>query len=176
MAELLISLAILAEIATFTVPKILMAQQNTQYNAQAKESAGMVAAGYLQAQLNGIPNSSMSINDLISYFNYTKIQTAISIDDIPGYTTKTCGSANIVCLKLHNGGILWYDITEVFNGTNTTNAVRFWIDPDSAISANKSQQFYLQYNGKITDAQNGTGLVSNKQTFASYSNAGWFSW
>jgi len=176
LAELLISLMILGEIATFTIPKIIYSQQNAQYNAIGKEMVGMISGAYQQAQRDGIASSSMSINNLITYLNYVKMDTSTVIDDIPGYTTKTCGSANITCIRSHNGAIVWYDSTEIFNGTNTTNTVRFWVDPDSTVSSNKSQQFYLQYNGKITDAVNGNGLVSNKQTFASYSNAAWFSW
>lgn len=40
LAELLIALTILGVIATFTIPKILTAQQASTYNAIAKETMG----------------------------------------------------------------------------------------------------------------------------------------
>lgn len=43
LAELLIALAILGVIATFTIPKILTTQQNSKYNAMAKEVASSFA-------------------------------------------------------------------------------------------------------------------------------------
>ncbi len=44
LAELLIALAILGVIATFSIPKILNAQQNQQKNAIFKESIGAISA------------------------------------------------------------------------------------------------------------------------------------
>lgn len=43
LAELLISLAILGIIATFTIPKLLMNQRVSAYNASAKESAASIS-------------------------------------------------------------------------------------------------------------------------------------
>ncbi|MBL8031855.1 MAG: prepilin-type N-terminal cleavage/methylation domain-containing protein [Candidatus Doudnabacteria bacterium] len=42
LAELLIALVILGVIATFTIPKVLYANQNTKYNAIAKEAMGTI--------------------------------------------------------------------------------------------------------------------------------------
>jgi prepilin-type N-terminal cleavage/methylation domain-containing protein len=46
LAELLIALAILGEIATFTIPKILSSQQNGTNKAKAKEAFSMVSSAY----------------------------------------------------------------------------------------------------------------------------------
>lgn len=44
LAELLISLAILGLIATFTIPKIMSAQQNNEYSAIAQEDIATLSA------------------------------------------------------------------------------------------------------------------------------------
>lgn len=57
LAELLISLAILGVIATFTIPKIIKAQQDAKFNAIAKEAATMVTGAYQQYQSQNTPTS-----------------------------------------------------------------------------------------------------------------------
>ncbi|MCE3235965.1 MAG: hypothetical protein K0Q50_2145 [Vampirovibrio sp.] len=48
LAELLISLSILGIIATFTIPKLLMNQRVSAYNASAHESAASISGAYQQ--------------------------------------------------------------------------------------------------------------------------------
>lgn len=50
LAELLISLLILSEIATFTIPKLISNQQASANNAKAKEVAGMIAGAFQSYQ------------------------------------------------------------------------------------------------------------------------------
>src|SRR5689334_18650453 len=108
LAELLISLAILGVIATFTIPKIITAQTNSRYNAIANEAASMVSAAYQQYRHN---NSSVTagvgIEDLTPYMNYVATDTSTVIDDKQTGGTYTCGggSANY-CLRLHSGAML----------------------------------------------------------------------
>ena len=44
LVELLVSLLIVGEIATFSIPKIIFNSQNAQYRAVTKEAASAVAA------------------------------------------------------------------------------------------------------------------------------------
>ncbi len=46
LAELLIALALLGVIATFTIPKVLQANTDAKYNAEAKETIQMIANAY----------------------------------------------------------------------------------------------------------------------------------
>ncbi|HEY9745532.1 MAG TPA: prepilin-type N-terminal cleavage/methylation domain-containing protein [Oculatellaceae cyanobacterium] len=46
LAELLIALSILGLIATFTIPKVLVAQQDMTYRANAKDVAAAISAAY----------------------------------------------------------------------------------------------------------------------------------
>ena len=52
LAELLIALAILGVIATFTIPKILDSGSNSQWNAIGKEAAAMVSGAYQSYKLD----------------------------------------------------------------------------------------------------------------------------
>lgn len=59
LAELLIALLIIAEIATFTIPKILATSANSQNKSIAKEVAGMVSASFAAYQVkNGLSTST----------------------------------------------------------------------------------------------------------------------
>lgn len=90
LAELLISLAILGEIATFTTPKVLSAQQNGANKAKAKVVAGMITGAYQQAQWAGIVTANTKPADLTPYMNYIKIDSSGTIiDNRPGFTTAT---------------------------------------------------------------------------------------
>lgn len=179
LAELLVCMLILGEIATFTIPKILTAQQNQKYNARAHETAAMIAAAYQQAQLAGTVTANTSIGDLTQYFNYVSAAPAVSRDGWSSYPgTSACGAQK--CLLLHNGGILYYNMggSEGFGGTGALNAIWINYDPDSTVSDPTSGiSFILYYNGRITStpyllpgSSNAWGGISGGP------DPSWFSW
>lgn len=179
LAELLICLVILAEIATFTIPKILTSQTNTQNNARAKEVASMISAAYQQYSLNNTLSSGTTSGLLTQYMNYVKVDSTTIIDNIPVYSTLDCSNASFTCLKLHSGGILVMRPTENFGGTNTTNGVYFMLDPDGQLSTNKSVSFLLLYNGRITSNGACDATITSSQftyTCSSAKDPSWFSW
>lgn len=154
LAELLISLAILAVIATFTIPKLLSNSRDEGYNAKAKEAVAAVYGAYQAYSLNNQVTSGFKFSSLTPYLNYVALDTTSTIDRHLGQATITCGSPN-TCVQLHNGGmILFEDIS--FGGTNTTNEVSFWFDPDGQVTdgttngPGKSNVFVLYYTGRIT--------------------------
>jgi prepilin-type N-terminal cleavage/methylation domain-containing protein len=181
LAELLIALAILGVIATFTIPKILTNQRVGTYNASAHEAAATIAGAYQQHSARGLLTTNTYGSDLTQYLNYVKVSTAGTIDDRPGGTgTLTC-SVTEPCLTLHNGAILQPE-NNYFGGTATTNYVGWVFDPDGVYTGNAdSQKFYIYYNGKMVDRNN---VMDNSRTNgggASISsctncNASWFSW
>lgn len=159
LAELLISLAILGVIATFTIPKILSAQQNGSYRSTAKESIGAIAAAFTIYKLNNSITASTTGGVLTQYFNYLKMDTSGStIDDIPGYSTLPC-DASAPCLKMANGSVVQVSPYS-FDGTSTTNAIRFKIDPDGIVTdgttngPGKSLSIRIYTNGLITSEDN----------------------
>ncbi len=156
LAELLISLAILGVIATFTIPKILGANQNSSSLARAKDVAAMISGAYQKAQQDGIVTSTTKPSDLTPYMNYVALITdGRLIDSLPGYSSRTCNST-FPCVSLHGGGILWFQDSASFGGTTAQYMIEFDFDPDGTYSgittdnSGKSVQFSLYYNGQLT--------------------------
>jgi prepilin-type N-terminal cleavage/methylation domain-containing protein len=177
LAELLIALAILALIATFTIPKIIAGQQNGQNNAKAHEVAAMISGAYIQAQQAGIVTSGTKPGDLTPYMNYMSLDSSGTvIDSIPTGSTSVC-NASTPCLKLHNGGMLWLYNTESFGGTTPVNVLAFRFDPDlsnnTASTADgplKAVEFELYYTGQMT------GTTGSGGAFVVYADPSWFTW
>ena len=181
LAELLISLAILGVIATISIPKILVAQQNERYNAAAKELVSMVSAAYQKAQLDGIVNSNTQMRDLFPYMNYVQIDTTSTINDRNGWGTHNCSNVAWTCIKLHNGGIAWTAANSVrFNGTTALNFIWINFDPDPSVNTEGSGvSFGLYYNGLITTYDNLKASSTNSlgtQGAEPNTTPNWFRW
>ncbi len=154
LAELLICLAILGEIATFTLPKVLQSQQDERKRSMSKEVAGILSDALLQYRIRvGITPGTSLDYDLFQYINYVKWDTASQIDYYPLFSGPLSCSVAAPCIKLHNGGILksggasWYD-------TNTTSAIGFTFDPDGAYTAsNDSVNFNVYIDGAVRSRQ-----------------------
>lgn len=156
LAELLIALAILGVIATFTIPKLLATQQHQQHIAQAKEVAGMFAGAFQQAKMAGTVTANTKPSDLTPYMNYVSLITdGTVIDAPPGGASHTC-DATYKCLKMANGGVLWLQDWS-FGGTGSLYTIEISYDPDpmnnttdTADGPLKAVQFTLYYDGFIT--------------------------
>lgn len=154
LAELLIALAILGVIATFTIPKILTSSQNGQNTAIAKEAASMISAAYSTYTLTNGAGTGVTGGALTQYMNY------VSTDNSTALSTATTGTAlqqcaaTLICLKLHNGGVLQYDTAQTFGGTGTTNAINFGLDPDGTGPAGRVT-FWQFYNGRLSTGGQG---------------------
>lgn len=188
LAELLIALAILGTISTFTIPKVLNAQQDGRYKAIAKEAIAAVSGAYAAYSLSNTPTGATKAKDLIPYLNYVKYRTDLVIDDYQTSTTLGCTTSD-PCLILHNGAVLHLGNVS-FSSTAVTNAIRFYVDPDgtitdgasgdpSASAQGKSLQMYLYFNGRVTSRggiDNGTctsnGCINAQPTY----DPPWFSW
>jgi prepilin-type N-terminal cleavage/methylation domain-containing protein len=192
LAELLIALAILGELATFTIPKILTAQQSTASRAKAKEVAGMISGAYQMAQFNGIVTSSTKPSDLTPYMNYVKMDTSGTLVDAHPMWAGTAGGgasacvAGNPCIKLQNGGTLFLQDDTNFGGTSTLNVIAFSFDPDGTSSgttndgSGKAIQFELYYNGQLsTRGTMKSGSTSSAGAIVSFNSGydpSWFSW
>jgi prepilin-type N-terminal cleavage/methylation domain-containing protein len=160
LAEVLIALAILAVIATFTIPKILATQQNQQHIAQAKEVAAMLVGALEQAKAAGVVNINTTPINLIPYMNYLSMVTDGTVmDSVPTGTYQACTASN-PCLKMVNGGILWLQNWR-FGGTSSLYTIEMIYDPDASNNTTdptdgplKAVQFTLYYDGFITTRGN----------------------
>ena len=153
MAELLIALAILGVIATFTIPKILDSGSDSKWNAIGLEAAATISGAYQQYKLSNSISASTGPADLTPYLNYVKIDSVTTIDDVQTSTSILCGAV-YTCLVLHNGGYLFYRPTNNFNATAATNAMFWGLDPDGKYSGSttgpgKTIIFWLYTNGRL---------------------------
>lgn len=149
LAELLIALAILGVIATFTIPKILSNQQNSQHNAIALEAAGLLSEGFQAYKLNGNTIASgTGFSAILPYINYIRRDTVTLVDDV-GAMTQTCSDANARCYVLANGAVIWWWDWLSFGGTTPLNAVYLHVDPDGRASSAKAINFFVYTDGKI---------------------------
>jgi len=148
LAELLIALAILGVIATFTIPKVLNSTTSSQNTAIAKEAASMISGSFSAYQLNSTVVSGTTPAQLTSFMNYVSVDTATTYS-----TGMVACSGTVPCLKLHNGGVMEYQAAQNFAGSATTNAIYFNIDPDGAGTATAAT-FVQYYNGRFTTYQN----------------------
>lgn len=184
LAELLISLAILGEIAVFTIPKILIAQQNQKFQAIGKETASMVASAFAAYQAAGLASTSTKMADLTPYMNYVSLDATSLVDYVATQTSKDC-SSSAVCYRLHNGAIFWFwPGGTTFGGSANNNALTFFVDPDGSYSGStstpgKSAQFFLYYNGRLSNRGNiANPTLADGSSFSPNQNyePDWFSW
>lgn len=154
LAELLIALAILGVIATFTIPKILSSSNDSQLNAIAKEVAGTISNAYQEYKTSNTIDSNTGPADLTHYMNYVSVDSLSTIDHLQTTSAVDCSAGSYTCLKLHSGAYLYYRPTGHFDGVNTTNAIWFALDPDGKYSgtttgSGKSISFWLYTNGRL---------------------------
>src|SRR5689334_18657534 len=102
LAELLITLAILGIIAVFTIPKIVLNQQNNNYNARAKEDIAALSGAMQQLRASGTLSAGTKWSDIINYLNYVQLDSSSgnNIDAQYSSATYTCSAARN-CLKMH---------------------------------------------------------------------------
>ena len=183
LAELLIALAILGVIATFTIPKILDSGSDSKHNSIAKEAAGFMSGAFQNYKLTNSISSSTSIGDLTPYINYVGENTTDLIDNYNGAGSLNCSGIG-VCLQLHNGAIIYYATAVTFADTATTSSIYFVLDPDGQYGGNtsgpsKAILLYLYTNGRMISRAN---LVPNTYTSGAAVSANpaadpeWFSW
>jgi prepilin-type N-terminal cleavage/methylation domain-containing protein len=166
LVELLIALTILGIIATFTIPKVLAAQQDTKYKAIAKEAAGSLSAAFIAYQKSNTVDGNTSLSDLTPYLNYIKINTSGAVDMIYGVAGSNPCSASSPCYVLANGAVIRDPYQKTTPGTGNrfgskaiTNYIYFDVDPNGVLDnttitngPGKAMDFDLYPNGRIVDA------------------------
>lgn len=193
LAELLISLALMGVLAAFTVPMLLNSQNstlNSKQSAMAKDVSFMLMNAYDQyRQANSGATASTKLDDLTPYMNYVTVDTTSVLDDRPGANaTYDCSvTATYTCLKLHNGGMLYWKKAHTFTGTDTLYAIYFLFDPDSvqgttttADGPSKALNGFLYYDGYVRSWSNlRSGTIYNNGVSSGSANSSrdpaWFS-
>ncbi len=186
LAELLISLAILGVIATFTIPKVLNASQDSQKNAMAKEVIAMIVNSQQAYALNNSLVGS-GFYEYTPYMNYVRVDSSSAIDNYNGAWAASCAPPAI-CLRLHNGGVLLFHINSGVKypaNYSSTHVVYALFDPDGEyggtnIGPSKAVGIWIYANGRITTPQNllPNTYVAGAGPIAPVPNSDpeWFSW
>lgn len=165
LAELLIALAILGTIATFTIPKVLQSSNNSQATAIAKDVAGMIAGAYQAYQLENTGGAATTASNIAAYMNYVKLSTAN--DGL--CSSRSLGGTTDPCIQLHNGGVIHYYTANSFGGTTNSHTLVFNIDPDGNKTGFSTATLVLFYNGRLTTgAQAGTITTAGIGATTSY--------
>lgn len=150
LAELLIVIAVLGIIASFTIPKILEAQSNKERTAITKEAASLIPAAYKLLLLDGSISPYTTIGQMTGYINYSNLDTSTTIDHAPGSSENNCADSDITCLRMHNGAILLFKNDVRLNGLHNTNAINFTVDPDGTFTGdNDSVEFFIYFGGRL---------------------------
>ncbi|MGE0199649.1 MAG: type II secretion system protein [Candidatus Melainabacteria bacterium] len=151
LAELLIALAILGVIATFTIPKVLQASGEGQNTSIAKETISMVSGAFSAYQLSNPIATTTTTANLTTNMNYVSFDTATA-------TVFTCIPAN-PCLVLHSGAWMQYTAAQAYTaGTTSTHYITFNVDPDGAGTVGHFSILQMA-NGRVTTGGNSTGLT-----------------
>jgi prepilin-type N-terminal cleavage/methylation domain-containing protein len=187
LAEVLIVMAILGVVATFTVPKVLYSSNQASWNAKAKEAAAAMSEAYTLYRMEKGVSASTKVTDILAYINAVGPYTG-TVNQHPGGASVSCTGGN-TCIQLHNGAVIFLGNTNHFGGTTPNHAVTFSVDPDGKYTdgattpENGSVAFFLYANGGLRTY--GTAL---SPTLAAYSGTAaswgpdpsldptWFSW
>ncbi len=185
LAELLLSLLILAVIATFTIPKIISSQRNGSYLAGAKEAATTVGQALYLYRFSTSYATTGTWTNVTPYLNYVKVDTTTVIDGSPndGIGTTQCGDAGGSCYKLNNGSMLkLWDWGACGNLDDINDYEFFLYDPDGrSTSQEDSVWFVANLKGRVkpwselSNTESVCDLVGTYPGDPSY-NPSWFSW
>ena len=175
LSELLIALAILGIIASFTIPKVLESANSSKHSAAAKEAAAMISGAFSTYKLEASVSSTTTAGVLTSYMNFVTTDTDNNNSSVPaGQAAIGNCSSTQVCLMLHSGGTLAYNTGASFGGTAATNAIYFNFDPDSTGSAAGGVTFIQYYDRRITSNSNAaTGTTTGGTQVAPVSDPPW---
>jgi prepilin-type N-terminal cleavage/methylation domain-containing protein len=187
LAEVLIVMAILGVVATFTVPKVLYSSNQASWNAKAKEAAAAISEAYTLYRMEKGVSASTKAEDILAYINAVGPYTG-TINHHPGGPSLPC-TGDFNCIQLHNGAVIMVVNSHTFGGTTSNHAVHFFIDPDgkytdgASTPENGSVVFWLYANGGLRSygtllsptlgAASGTAISWNP--VPSYDPT-WFSW
>lgn len=184
LAELLIALAILGVIATFTIPKILSSQQDSKKTATTKEAAAAVAQAWQMYRQDNAPVDT-DLRVLEPYLNYVvKYTDGSSQGDMAVTEGDMVCSINTPCYKLASGAVIQLYNWREFGGTGILNATGFDVDPDGQASGitdgpGKGVEFALYFNGRL--ATSGTTAPGTQWSGGAYPacptcDPSWFTW
>jgi prepilin-type N-terminal cleavage/methylation domain-containing protein len=188
LSELLIALAVLGLIATFTIPKVLYSTQSKQMNSITKELASAVVNAIMAEEVETGPLTvNADINAILDRRLMTLGRDTSSMIDVepgnPFVTSIDCSNtAFFICRKLQNGAVISIDYDTKIGGTSANDGFMFFLDPDGKLSDFKAIAFfiYVDHGIKTRSQLKNPSYVMNTSSFTltprANSDPSWFSW
>lgn len=149
LAELLIALGILAVIATFSIPKILMSQQTSKKKAVFQETVAALNEAFVPACLSGQITEANVGSYIRNHLNAVKICTD-SMNDGCWFGTDLVAQGHTEGVALHNGAVI-AGLDDAVSGGNTGQDT-LMIDWDGSSGANLHGQDQMIVKAIITNA------------------------
>ena len=182
LAELLIALTILGIIASFTVPKVLQSQQNTQYKSYGKEAIAMVTQAFTIYQSSNPLTVNTQPANLTPYMNYIRVDSTSLVDNSINAASYNCAGVNKLCLQLHNGAMLFMSTVNTFGVADSSHYIFFWLDPDGQADVpGQTLVIQLFFDGRVNTsgsklATDDTYISGSPAGYGADSDPSWFSW
>jgi prepilin-type N-terminal cleavage/methylation domain-containing protein len=181
LSELLIALAILGLIATFTIPKVLTSVGEKGNLNVAKEVLASITQAYdvIRSENNGYGSTAIKGAEILNRMNYVETVTSAASTGVRAVAcTNLAGETP--CIKLHNGAVLQTTRDDTF-ATQTLGTIAFNIYPDGGASGSSPAPLtaLLTNDGRLITGTNVT-FGSNEYTvaggFAAAALPTWFTW
>jgi prepilin-type N-terminal cleavage/methylation domain-containing protein len=180
LSELLIALAILGLIATFTIPKVLTSVGEKGNLNVAKETLSSITSAYdvIRSENNGYGATTISGRNILDRMNF--VELFATAGDAGSPRASTCVTGTTTCILLHNGAILQTTDADVFT-TATLGTIAFKVYPDGGgkVASAPALTALLTNDGRLIT---GTGLTIGGNTytvadgFAAAALPTWFKW
>ena len=181
LSELLIALAILGLIATFTIPKVLTSVGEKGNLNVAKEVLSSITSAYdvIRSESNGYGATTITGADILNRMNYVETVTSAAATGVRAVACTNLAGAT-PCIRLHNGAVLQTTLADTF-ATQTLGTIAFNVYPDGGAIASSPAPLtaLLTNDGRLIT---GTTLVFGSNTytvaggFAAAALPTWFAW
>lgn len=119
----------------------------SQNSAVTKEAASIINISFTNFLKKHPLSETVGVEKLIPYMNIVSVDAASQFTARSGNHLQRC-SKRLPCIRLHNGGVLQYDIEQTFEAGKANNAIFFNFDPDGNGSAGRIS-LYQYADGKL---------------------------
>lgn len=181
LSELLIALAILGLIATFTIPKVLTSVGEKGNLSVAKEAMASITQAYdaIRSENNGYGSVALTGADVLTKMNYVETVTSAAATGVRAVACTDLSGAT-PCIRLQNGVVLQTTLADTF-ATQTLGTIAFNVYPDGGASTSSPAPLtvLLTNDGRLIT---GTTLAIGGNTytvaggFAAAALPSWFAW
>jgi prepilin-type N-terminal cleavage/methylation domain-containing protein len=181
LSELLIALAILGLIATFTIPKVLTSVGEKGNLNVAKEVLSSITSAYdvIRSESNGYGATTINGADILNKMNFVQVFSTDVSWPLAATGHVDCVAAT-PCYQLHSGAVIQTTAADTF-ATQTLGTIAFNIYPDGGKTTASPAPLtaLLTNDGRLITGTNlvfGTNTYTVAGGFAAAALPTWFAW